>query len=140
MTYSIGEVSQKIGLSTHTLRYYEKEGLLYSINRKSNGLREFTDNDIELLNVICCLKDTGMSINNIKHYINLCKQGKNSFADRKQIFEIQKKHIEKELEKLNTYLETAKFKIWYYENIEQLGNEDDPLNCGKMRTLYENNV
>ena len=137
MTYTIGEFAEKTGLSTHTLRYYEKEGLLYSINRKSNGLREFSDKDLSLLNIILCLKATGMSIGNIKQYVNMCKEGKETENARKEIFVIQKQHIEAEINKLNSYLETVDYKIWYYENLAKLGNEEDPQNCEKMRNIYD---
>ncbi len=136
MKYTIGEVAEKTGLSAHTLRYYEKVGVLNSIGRSANGIREFSDNDIELLKIVNCLKETGISINEIKNYIELCSQGKNSIEERKKIFEERKKHIEQEIENLNRHLETVKYKIWYYDNIEELGNEEDPLNCDKMRNIY----
>ena len=136
MTYTIGEFSKKTGISTHTLRYYEKEGLLDMVNRKPNGLREFTDHDLEHLKIILCLKATGMSNSNIKEYIMMSKDKMNTFESRKDVFVMQKKHIEREMNKLSEHLETVKYKIWYYDNIEKLGDENDPLNCDKMRAIY----
>ncbi len=126
MKYTIGEVAEKTGLSTHTLRYYEKDGISRPIKRKENGLREYTDEDIALLKVINCLKETGMSIKDIKNYVKLCEVGDNTIEERKEIFIKQKKYIEEEIEKLNKHLETAKYKIKYYENLE---NEKDLLDC-----------
>ena len=62
MEYSIGEAAQKAGISASTLRYYEKEGLLPSIKRDKNGIRSFTDEDLQSLRIIECLKATEMSI------------------------------------------------------------------------------
>lgn len=138
MRYSIGEVSKITGIGQHTLRYYEKEGLLYGIERKSNGLRAYTDQDIELINVISCLKDTGMSIADIRQYVQLCKEGKDTFDARVQLFKKQREYIMEQINLLSKHLETAEYKIWYYENVEALGDESDPLNCIKMRKIYEN--
>ncbi len=137
MGYSIGEAAKKVNMTTHTLRYYEKEGLI-SIKRKENGLREFSESDIELLKVINCLKETNMPIADIKKYISLCDGGAKTNDARKEIFVMQKQHIEKEIERLTEFLNLSKFKIWYYENIDKLGDESDPNNCDKMREMYKN--
>ena len=137
MGYSIGEVSKITGISAYTLRYYEKEGLLHNIERKTNGLREYTDQDIELLNIINCLKDTGISISHIKDYIHLCKQGEETLDTRIELFKKQRNHIISKIELLKKHLDTANYKIWYYENVTELGDENDPLNCMKMREIYE---
>ena len=57
--YSIQDVSKKTGLTAHTLRYYEKEGLIPSVERSQGGFRQYTDEDLEALGLICCLKNTG---------------------------------------------------------------------------------
>ena len=65
MSYSIKEVSQKVGLSIYTLRFYDKQGLLPFVARNDAGYREFTDGDLNLIHTICCLKETGMKISDI---------------------------------------------------------------------------
>ncbi len=136
--FSIGEVAEKIGLSTHTLRYYEKEKILNTVHRKENGLREYTNDDIELLKVITCLKDTGMSISKIRDYVKLCNEGNQTIEERRSIFVKQKEHIEEELAKLTKHLETANYKIWYYDNLEQIELEKGHLDCDTMKDLYNN--
>ena len=69
MGYSIGQVAKKTGLTAHTLRYYEKEGLLPFVQKSGSGLRVFSDNDLDWLAMIECLKETGMSLKGIKQYI-----------------------------------------------------------------------
>ncbi len=137
--YSIGEVAKLCFVTAHTIRYYEKEGLI-KIERKDNGLRVLSDNDIELLNIISCLKSTGMSISDIKDYFNLCNKksmGKENFQLRRELFCKQREKLTEQIELLNKHLATVEYKIWYYENIEKFGDESDPLNCVKMREHYE---
>ena len=66
MGYSIGQVSKKTGLGVHTLRYYEKEGLLPFVSKTSSGLRTYSDNDLGWIKMIECLKATGMPLTGIK--------------------------------------------------------------------------
>ena len=62
MKYSIGQVAKKTGLTAHTLRYYEKEGLLPFVQKTGSGLRVFSDTDIGWLEMIECLKGVVMSL------------------------------------------------------------------------------
>ncbi len=71
----IGQVASKTGLSTFTLRYYEREGLLPLIKRNASGRREFSDADLDFIDLITCLKDTGMSLTEIRHFVSLTMQG-----------------------------------------------------------------
>ena len=69
MIYTVGEMAQKLGVPTSTLRYYDKEGLLPFVERSSGGIRMFRENDFEWLQVIRCMKKAGMSIKDIRQYI-----------------------------------------------------------------------
>lgn len=65
----IADVSRKTGLSTHTIRYYEKQGLVTPPGKDASGHRKFTDKEVELLNWVSCLKKSGMSLSKIKTYV-----------------------------------------------------------------------
>ena len=67
--YTIGQVSEMFGLPVSTLRYYDKEGLFPKLNRTS-GIRQFSENEIEALRVIECLKKTGLQIKDIKQFMS----------------------------------------------------------------------
>ncbi len=135
--YSIGEVVKVTKLTEHTLRYYEKEGLL-SVERKANGLRIYSDDNIEIINIIHCLKDAGMSIAQIKEYLLLCQdKASENMEGRKKLFEKQREIIVAKLELLNKHLATIDYKIWFYENWAKYGDANDPLNCSTMRQIYE---
>ena len=80
--YTIREVCKKTGLSAHTLRYYEKEGLLTDIGRSAGGFRQYSEEDLEWLGLICCLKNTGMSLREIARFVHLAQQGDDTLKDR----------------------------------------------------------
>ena len=75
MIYIVGEMAQKLGVPASTLRYYDKEGLLPFVERSSGGIRMFRESDFEWLQVIRCMKKAGMSIKDIRQYIELSMQG-----------------------------------------------------------------
>jgi DNA-binding transcriptional MerR regulator len=116
-TYTIKEFSQKLNLSPHTLRYYEKEGLLPSTKRLNNSHRIYDDSDIPWVTTICCLRSTGMSISDLKHYVELCKQGDSTVQERKQIILHQKQKLEEQLQEVKKHLELINKKINLYDEI-----------------------
>ncbi len=132
MSYSIKEVSERFNIPSHTLRYYEKEGLLPSIRRDDNGIRVYSDADLEWLHLVCCMRATGMSISYIKNYIELCHLGKNTIPERRQIILNQKAIIEAELKKYRNLLKVVNKKLKHYDKITQteskiIDSEDNPF-------------
>ena len=101
--YSIGEISKMFDLPISTLRYYDKEGLFPRLKRV-NGVRKFSENEIETLRVIDCLKRSGLEIKDIKEYMNLCSLGNSTLKQRKEIFVKQKEEVLQEMEKLQKVL------------------------------------
>jgi DNA-binding transcriptional MerR regulator len=123
MGYTIGEAAKISGLTPHTLRYYDKAGLLPFLERTESGLRNFQDSDIEWLSIINCLKSTGMSIKDIKQYINWCQTGDNTIEKRREAFIKQKEIVEKQMRQYQKYLDTINYKIWYYNKAIEAGTE-----------------
>jgi len=117
MEYTIKQVSEKTGLSIYTLRYYDKEGLLPLIKRSKSGIRKFSDNDIEWLGLICCLKNSGMSICQIKEFMNLCLKGNETVETRKEILLKHKEYILNQMIQLECSLNTINYKIDHYKEI-----------------------
>ncbi|MCD7035117.1 MerR family transcriptional regulator [Metabacillus sp. GX 13764] len=110
MSYTIKRVSEICHISPYTLRYYEKEGLLPPIQRDNNGNRLYTDDDLGMIQIIRCMKATGMTIAYIKNYIGL-----SSIQERRIIMTEQKQLIEEELKKYSELLETVNAKLDYYD-------------------------
>lgn len=115
MSYSIGQVSQKTGLSAYTLRYYEKEGLLPFVQKTPSGIRAYSDEDLRWLSLIECLKKTGMPIKEIRTYLKWYSEGDATLPNRLALFKRRKSIIEKELSDLEKILNKVKFKIFLYE-------------------------
>lgn len=112
--YTIGQISTLFNLPISTLRYYDKEGLFPNLVRKGN-IRLFSDNDIEALHLIECLKQTGLEIKDIKRFMNLVKEGSSTYKERKEIIETQKLKVEENIKQMEKNLALLKFKCWYYE-------------------------
>ena len=121
--YTIGQVSEMFGLPISTLRYYDKEGLFPNIERQS-GIRKFSENEIEALRVIECLKASGLEIKDIKQFMDWVTEGSSTYDKRKALFDARKEAVEAEIAKLQKMLDMVKFKCWYYETAIRDGNED----------------
>lgn len=124
MNYTIKQVAEKIGVTVSTLRYYDKEGLLPFVDKKSNGTRIFKDEDFEGLAVITCMKNSGLLIKDIKRYMDLCQLGDSTLQERLEIFFERKENVQKQFEELNKVMETIEHKIWYYETAIEAGTEE----------------
>ena len=123
MGYTIGQVAKKMGLTAHTLRYYEKEGLLPFIKKNGSGLRVFSDNDIGWLELIECLKGTGMSLKGIKQYIDWYIEGDSTLEKRLEMFKQQKINLDEQMLQLQQHMEKINYKIAYYSEIITNGSE-----------------
>lgn len=124
MGYSIGQVAKKTGLTPHTLRYYEKEGLLPFVKKSGSGLRVFSDDDLGWLAMIECLKETGMSLKGIKQYIDWFIEGDSTLSQRLEMFRQQKQHIEAQQAQLQKHLAKIDYKIAFYEEAVKQGSMD----------------
>lgn len=123
MSYSIGEVSKKLNIPASTIRYYDKEGLLPFIERKESGIRTFSENDLKMLEIIECLKNTGMPIKDIKVFSDCCAKGDNSLKERYNMFLERKKIVEEQMAKLQESLDIINYKCWYYKTALEAGTE-----------------
>lgn len=120
--YSIGEISKMFQLPISTLRYYDKEGLFPHLKRV-NGVRQFSESEVETLRVIDCLKKSGLEIKDIKEYMALCSLGNTTLKQRKAIFEKQKEEVLQEMEKLQKVLSMLNYKCWYYDQAIEKNDE-----------------
>ena len=114
MGYSIGQVAKKTGLGVHTLRYYEKEGLLPFVRKSGSGLRIYSDSDIGWLGMIECLKGTGMTLKGIKQYIDWYIEGDSTLEQRLEMFKRQKVKLEEQLAELQKNMAKIDYKISLY--------------------------
>jgi len=91
-------MAEHAGVSIDTLRYYEKEGLLAPVARTSSGHRRYSANDKLWVEVLRCLRDTGMRIEQLRHYCKLGEQGHHTEPERLQLLQSHRKKVLAEIE------------------------------------------
>lgn len=126
MFYTVGEMAKRLGVPTSTLRYYDKEGLLPFVERSKSGIRMFKDSDFEWLQVISCLKKTGMSLAEIKSFIEMAMKGDETIEARLDLILRQKQSVLEQMDELNRTLEILEFKEWYYRKAKEAGTTAVP--------------
>ncbi len=122
---TIQEVADKTGLSTHTLRYYEKIGLIQCVDRADNGHRRYSPNDVGWLDFLKCLRSTGMPVREVKLYAELYEEGDSTTTERRELLETHRARIEADLRELTANLEAIKYKIAYYQELEARASGED---------------
>ena len=128
MIYTVGEMAKKLGVASSTLRYYDQEGLLPFVERSSGGIRVFKESDYEWLQVIGCLKKTGMQLRDIKTFIEMAMQGDQTIEPRLALITKQKESVKAQIAELEETLRTLEFKEWYYNTAKENGTTDVPRN------------
>ncbi len=121
--YTIGQVAEMFDLPISTLRYYDKQGLFPQLTRES-GIRKFSDNEIEALRVIECLKKSGLEIKDIKLFMEWCAEGSATYSNRFELIHRQKERVEAEIQQLHKTLDMLTYKCWYYTQVMKDGSED----------------
>ena len=122
MTYTPAKAAEKIGISAHTLRFYDKEGLLPNVGRDEHGNRRFTDNDLQWLSLLQCLKNTGMSLKDIKRFAECTTIGDDTIDERLALFESQTENVKCQIAELKRYLNLLKYKLAFYQKAKALGS------------------
>ena len=112
--YSIQEVSNKTGLTAHTLRYYEKEGLISGVERTQGGFRQYTDEDLERLGLICCLKNTGMSIQEIARFVRLTHEGDHTLEERVELLRAHRERVLEKMAEMQKHLDKVNWKLNFF--------------------------
>src|SRR5712692_7554438 len=114
--FSIQEMVIATGLSAHTLRYYERIGLLDPVCRdNSSGYRSYTIQDFERVTFIKKLRTTGMPIREVTRYIELVRQGDTTISARLELLEQHRQHVEDSQREIAQHLAAITTKIEYYK-------------------------
>jgi len=114
---TIQEVSEATGLSAHTLRYYERIGLIHPIEREENTRRLYTEDDIGWIDFLLRLRATGMSIKEMQKYAELQRQGDVTLPERVEMLKSLRDNVEARMSELNEHLKLIYYKIEIYEQI-----------------------
>ena len=128
MYYTVGEMAKRLGVAPSTLRYYDQEGLLPFVERSEGGIRVFKESDYEWLQIIGCLKKTGMQLRDIKTFIEMAMQGDQTIEPRLALITKQKESVKAQIAELEETLRTLEFKEWYYNTAKENGTTSVPRN------------
>lgn len=125
--YTIEEAAQRTGITTHTLRYYERIGLLEPVGRAPSGHRRYTEGDLGLIEFLTCLRQTGMPIRGMQHFMALARAGDSTIPDRIEALAAHREALAEQLALLRRHFEALTGKIEYYrallDHSEQLVEE-----------------
>ena len=120
------DLEEKTGLSAHTLRYYEREGLLSGVERTPGGFRQYTDAHLEALWLICCLKNTGMSLQEITRFVNLAREGDHTLKQRLELLQAHRDDVIARMDEMQRYLDKVNWKIDFYnEKLREYENRNE---------------
>lgn len=118
-TYNIQQVSKITGLSAHTLRYYEKIGLLDEVSRDEKGYRQYRESDLSWLNFLIRLRVTEMPIHKMKQFSDLRSQGDSTIAARRELLEDHRENVIEQMQQMQKYLGNIEDKISHYKKLER---------------------
>src|SRR6185437_16618055 len=117
--YTIRTMAERCGMTAHTLRYYERVGLLQPVGRAQNGHRRYSDEDEAWLHFLHCMRATNMPIREMQRYAVLREGGANTMLERRRILEEHRVHIAAQMEALKTAHALLTHKIENYRTIEE---------------------
>ncbi len=124
---TIKQVAEITGLSAHTLRYYERIGLIHPINREENTHRRYTQEDIGWIQFLMKLRATGMSIQDMQTYAELQRQGDVTLPERVDMLKRLQREVEMHMQALNEHLGLICYKIDLYSKLVQEGAPPEPV-------------
>ena len=124
MHYTIKEVADKMDISEHTLRFWAKSGFFPFITRDKNNIRLFSENDLNWVRIVKCLRSVGTENKAIKRYIDLCIIGDSTVRERYQIILDTKKKAYEQMKELQKQLELLDYKENFYKNLIKNNLED----------------
>jgi len=112
----IAEVSERYAISTDTLRYYERIGLIWPVNRNASGIRDYTDLDLRRVEFIKCMRSAGLPVEVLIEYVGLVQQGDGTIQTRKEILKEQREQLVARIKEMQKTLDVLDHKIEVYEN------------------------
>ncbi len=128
--YTIKEVAEKMDISEHTLRFWAKSGFFPFVKRNQNTIRQFSDNDLEWVKIVKCLRSVGTENKAIKRYIDLCIVGDSTIEERYKIILDTKEKALMQMDELKKQLAILEYKENFYKNLIKNNLKDtwNPMN------------
>lgn len=115
--YTMKDICELTGLSYETLRFYCNEGLIPNVSRDKNNYRVFSERDLQGIRGLLCLKKCDMSIRDMKHYLDLCLEGKSSIPERKEMLAEQKAVLLQRMQEIQESIDFIDNKQKFYDDV-----------------------
>ncbi|MCZ0995535.1 MerR family transcriptional regulator [Streptomyces noursei] len=110
----MSEVAEHTGLSAHTLRWYERIGLMPHVDRTHTGQRRFTNRDLDWLDLVSRLRLTGMPVADMVRYAELVREGESTFPEREELLTRHREDVRQRIADLQSTLAVLDYKIDIY--------------------------
>jgi DNA-binding transcriptional MerR regulator len=129
---TIDDAAERMGISKHTLRYYEREGLLPPIAKAANGHRRYTEDDLGWVKFLQLLRGTGMPIREMKHFVELTWAGDHTIAERVEVLQRYRVALRERMAADQERMQFLDYKIEYYSGVLALENATaDDIGAGQ---------
>lgn len=115
--YTMMQVCKEANMTYQTLKYYCNEGLIPNVKRDKNNRRVFDDRDVKWIKDLTCLKKCGMSIQEMKVYLDLCLQGESTIPERQEILVRKREELLAAIEELNECVTYVDWKQSFYDDV-----------------------
>jgi DNA-binding transcriptional MerR regulator len=112
---TIKKASEKYGISQHTLRYYEKIGMIPRVNRNESGIRDYMSDDLEWIELVLCMRNAGLPVKVMVEYLKLHQMGDSTIKERMQLLLDQQKILLEQKKNIDETLDRLNYKISRYE-------------------------
>ena len=118
---TIKEVSEKYDISSDTLRYYERIGMIPEVTRTASGIRDYQESDLSWVELVICMRKAGVSVESLIEYVKMCMQGDATFSERLHLLQEEKEKLEEQRSQLETAMKRLDYKISRYQKAVDTG-------------------
>lgn len=118
---TIKEVSEKYDISSDTLRYYERIGMIPEVTRTASDIRDYQESDLSWVELVICMRKAGVSVESLIEYVKMCMQGDTTFSARLHLLQEEKEKLEEQRSQLETAMKRLDYKISRYQKAVDTG-------------------
>ena len=122
---TISEVAERTGLTRHTLRYYERDGLMLGVGRAGSGHRRYSEHDLGWIELITKLRGTGMPVREVRRYAELVRAGDGNEDERLALLRAHRERVLRQLDAMTAHLDAIDMKISYYASASEACESPD---------------
>ena len=117
MTYTMMQVCRELDMTYQTLKFYCNQGLVPNVKRDKNNRRVFDEHDVEWIRSLTCLKRCGMSIEEMRRYLDLCLKGEGSIPERKEMLARKRTDLVEMLGQVQASIDYINWKQGFYDDV-----------------------